>query len=360
MAGSLIAEGDLSRASGQQAKRVAGLDSIRLVCALWVVFNHFGFIPLFGNVSKSTFVGKALVGSYNNLVSGPAAVIVFFVISGFCIHYPFRKGQPLSPVPYYSRRYIRILTPMFFAILLARPLGINLTLLNDSILWSLLAEEIYYAVYPLLSFLGRRFGWMSLLSVAYAGSVLVILRDPSAGNYPSYGPYLNWLLGLPCWLLGCYLAENFDRLKNVAVSRSSIWLWRGGALALSAICSALRFHSPIKYPWTLNLFAVFVFFWLGREIAYYMERRPFPVLENNGRWSYSIYLIHLHAQALFLLLAPALGGGLFGWLARNAFILLVCFAFYAVVEKPSHLMARRFATKIAVLTSPRILPESAA
>jgi peptidoglycan/LPS O-acetylase OafA/YrhL len=360
MAESLVAE-DVVRDAGElPSKRVAGLDSIRLICALWVVFNHFGFIPLFTGVSKATLPGKALVGVYNNLISGPAAVIVFFVISGFCIHYPFRKGLPLAPVPYYSRRYIRILTPMFFAILFARPLGINLTLLNDSILWSLLAEEIYYALYPLLSFSGRRFGWLPLIAVAYAGSILVVLRDPSAGNYPSYGPYLNWLLGLPCWLLGCYLAESFEGLKTFAASRWRIWLWRGGALALSAVCSMLRFHSPVKYPWTLNLFAVFVFFWLGKEIAYYKVRKPLAILEKNGRWSYSIYLIHLHAQALYMLLSPPFEAELLGWLVRNLFLLLVCFAFYAVIEKPSHLMARRFASKIALLKRPRILPESTA
>src|SRR5947207_15870928 len=111
------------------SKRVAGLDSIRLICALWVVFSHFGAFPLIDGIDKSNFVGRIVAGFYNNLFSGPAAVIVFFVISGFCINYPYRRGERIPLVSYYSRRYLRILVPMAAAILLGMPLGLNLGLL---------------------------------------------------------------------------------------------------------------------------------------------------------------------------------------------------------------------------------------
>src|SRR3954469_20376023 len=131
-----------------QSRHVAGLDSVRLVCAAWVLFGHFRFFPLAGFVASWPRVPRLVEAALGNLFSGPAAVIVFFVISGFCIHYPFRDGKPIPLLSYYSRRYLRVLVPMGAAILLGKALGVELTLLKDSILWSLIAEEIYYLLYP--------------------------------------------------------------------------------------------------------------------------------------------------------------------------------------------------------------------
>ncbi len=100
---------------------------------------------------------------------------------------------------YYLRRYIRILVPMGVAILLALPLKLRLGIFSDSILWSLLCEEIYYFIYPGLLRLRDRLGWRTLLVLAFFVSLLTILTNPGAREYPSYGPWLNWALGLPCW-----------------------------------------------------------------------------------------------------------------------------------------------------------------
>jgi peptidoglycan/LPS O-acetylase OafA/YrhL len=328
-----------------EAKRVAGFDSIRLICALWVVFGHFGAFPLIEGIDKSQFIGWSIAGFYNNVFSGPAAVIIFFVISGFCINYPFRNGRTPQLLPYYSRRYIRILIPMALAIILAWPLGIKLHLLNGSILWSLLAEEIYYAIFPFLLILKKRFGWLTLTIAAYVLSIGVVLQDPGAGDYPSYGPYLNWLLGLPCWLLGCSLSERYGG-EMMRDPGKHIWIWRICVLLAICFCSVLRFHSPVKYPWTLNFFAILVYFWLKREIRFYRYRKPIALLERNGKWSYSIYLMHLHGQAIYgMLVIPNLGAVL-NWTVRNLFILIVCHAFYRLVEKPSHALAREAGNRI--------------
>src|ERR1700750_1834830 len=104
-------------------KRIKGLDTLRFILALWVVIGHFGLVPL--PVSKETIYGELGVGLYNNMISGPAAVIVFFVISGFCIYYPYRNSDSILLGPYYTRRYIRILTPMIFALAAARLLSLG-------------------------------------------------------------------------------------------------------------------------------------------------------------------------------------------------------------------------------------------
>jgi peptidoglycan/LPS O-acetylase OafA/YrhL len=320
---------------------VGGLDGIRFVCASWVVFGHFGFAPFTQGIDRSHPLGLAVSVLFNNLFSGPAAVIVFFVISGFCIHYPFRDGHPIPLRAYYTRRYLRVLIPMAAAILLAAPLRIDLM---HSVLWSLICEEIYYLLYPLVLVpLRRRMRWWPIIAVSYVLAFAVVLSNPRLGNYGEHGPALNWILGLPCWLLGCQLAES---LPFRTPSRLGIWTWRAGILGLATVCSVLRFHSPLTYPWTLNWFALAAFFWLGRETAYFAAHGGSAWLEKNGKWSYSLYLTHYQARVFYGLVGLPFLGHLLDWILRTGFIYGCSYAFYRLVEKPSHEFARTIGRRL--------------
>lgn len=335
-----------------KAIRVRGLDTLRFILASWVVFGHLGFLGL--DIQPKAGLSQIARGLFANLFSGPAAVIVFFLISGFCIHFPYRSGKQIAPLPYYSRRYVRILLPMVGAIALGRLANTPLTLLNDSILWSLLCEEIYYAIYPALILLKNNIGWKALLVLSACVSVAVLAVDPRAGDYPSYGFSLNWLLGLPCWLMGCWLAENFERRPPASVTLSSIWTWRLGIWFLSSLTSVLRFHTPIGYPWTLNLFAVVALFWLEREIAFFSAHPPLSSLEWAGKWSYSLYLVHLPLATLSLSLLGGPARGPLRWLFQVTFTYVGCYLFYLLVEKPSHHLARRLSVLVGALQKKRL------
>ena len=120
-----------------------------------------------------------------------------------------------------------------------------------------------------------------------------------------------------------------------------MWGWRLAVWVVSSLCSVLRFHSPVGYPWTLDLFALLVFFWLREEIIYSQTQKRGRFLEWAGKWSYSLYLMHLIANAAFLRLnTPNLGFNL-NWLQKFLFILSFAYGFYLLVEKPGHLVARR-------------------
>jgi peptidoglycan/LPS O-acetylase OafA/YrhL len=322
--------------------RVRGLDSIRFICAVWVLVGHAGPLPYVMDIDRSTTFGLLVSGVLHNLISGPAAVIVFFVISGFCIHFPYRHATTVQLLPYFARRHIRILTPVAAAILLGGLVGVRLPIFQDSILWSLVCEEVYYTLYPLILRARALWGWPRLIGLAFASAYAVVLTNPTAGNYPSYGPALNWILGIPCWLLGCQLAERWDIISpDVPIGRQGIWVWRIGVLATSVVLSGLRFHTPLTYPWTLDLFAILVAMWLGREVVAWIHRPPLWLLELGGLFSYSIYLVHLHGLALFQRLGLGVGLPiLVGWLWELLFVLAVCLLFYAVVERPSHRLAR--------------------
>ena len=93
------------------------------------------------------------------------ADLLFFVISGFCIHYPYRAPNTFVLLPFLARRYLRIGIPLAAAVLLAHPFQVNLAIFHNSILWSLVAELIYYSLYPTLRRLKERFGWNKIIGV---------------------------------------------------------------------------------------------------------------------------------------------------------------------------------------------------
>lgn len=284
-------------------------------------------------------------------------MIVFFVISGFCIHYPYARSLQIPSLSsYLVRRYLRIGIPLMVAIGMASALKVNLSLFNDSILWSLVAEVVYYGLYPSL-LVGRRkyTSWAPLILGSVGMALVLASTNPTAGNYPSYGNWLNWVLGLPCWLSGCWLAERVQKREMpLATSSRSIWIWRLSIWGLATICSILRFHSPMGYPWTLNLFAVAVVFWLAQEIAHCMAA-PFPRwLEWAGTWSYSLYLVHLLSLPVYHRLEIPNLGYFLNWVFLILVVLLCSYLFYLLVELPGHFVARSAGKLLSVIpSSPR-------
>ena len=326
--------------------RVRGLDSIRFVLACIVAIGHNGQFPLLEGIDSTSRIGLIARGLYAGTINGPAAVIVFFIISGFCIHFQYRNGEQLRCLPYYLRRYLRILIPLIAGIGIVCFVGISLPDFVDSILWSIICEEIYYLLYPVLLLVARRYGWKILLAISFAMSIGVAWTNPAAGSYPSYGWQFNWLLGLPCWILGCNLAEKADSLYT-PISTMLIWGWRIVVWVASGICLGLRFHSPIGYPHTLNLFAILSYFWLQQETRYFRHCNPPQLLEWGGKWSYSLYLLHIPANLVYNHLAVPNFGFILNWLFRFGWVLGSAYAFYLIIERPSHWFARWVGSRVA-------------
>lgn len=331
---------------GVKSEYLRGISTIRFLCALWVVVGHVGNAPLTDHFDKSTTIGFVVHGFYNSLISGPAAVIVFFIISGVCIHMPHARDNRIPSIGHYLiRRYVRIALPLIIAIVLAEfVFDVNLTLFGDSILWSLFAELVYYTIYPIVLYL-RRAGvpWTYLVAMALAEALIVAASNPTAGNYPSYGLSANWLLGLPCWITGCLVAEHIHRFRATPPSRATIWSLRLSVLALSALCMVLRFHTAIGYPWSLNLFALVAGYWILMEIRFSDVHSPPAILEWAGSWSYSLYLVHLLAHVFFIRMLFPDNDRLVNWLVQMMFILLFSYVFARLFEFPSHRLARSLA-----------------
>lgn len=325
-------------------KRIAPILSVRFFLALWVFLSHFPY-PVFTE-DQSNPVLWVVRSVLRNSFNGPAAVITFFVISGFCIHFPNRQNIEIpSWASYYARRYVRILIPMGLAITLAIPLKLKLGLYINYILWSLLCEEIYYFLYPGLLRLRDLLGWRALMTLAWVASLLVLLTNPAAKEYHNLGPSLTWVLGLPCWLMGVRMAERLDIFSPRSVGALQVWSWRLGVWALSLGLSALRFHTVIGFPWTLNLFAIVATLWLQREISYYHSLSVIPAFEKMGDASYSVYLTHMHG-AMLTGWITAMSTQL-GWWLNVAITVIFSSVFYLCIERPSHQLARNLSRRFA-------------
>ncbi len=337
--------------SSDGARHFLILDALRFLLALWVVLAHTGLPPIFDIVHPGGAVGHVIVQIYHSLVYGMTAVMGFFVISGFCIHLPFRKGKPLPIGRFYARRYVRIMIPVIAGVLLFRLIG-NLPLYGDksvwweSVLWSLVCEEFYYAVYPLMLWFRRRFGWAWLIAPAYVASFAVTLSHIHLPNWFAFGPVQTAIALYPVWLLGCVLAEQSDALPALT-SRTTLWAWRLGIWFCASLCLVLNFRRIVLFPQTMALFGTLAYFWLRHELAFRppaaSPQRITRVLAAAGAWSYSLYLMHIPMSMLYGKLSASLPTPppMLGWFTLKIFVLTCAFAFYLAVERPSHRLARR-------------------
>ncbi len=332
-----------ARPPGEPA-RIAGLDTLRFVAASMVVLSHLGPPPLLAGLERSHPVAWLLSASYGVAWNGPAAVIVFFVVSGLCIHWPSLSRRPHWP-EYFVRRYVRIGIPLLASIALASAVGIPYLGLSESILWSLQCELIYYTLYPLLLLLRDRFGWRPIAFASFAlAAAVIVLVDPRALPYPAFGWAKQWIIGLPCWLLGCLLAERLH--ERPARTNPHIWAFRLAVWLASAAALALRFHTPIGYPWTLNAFSLLVYAWLLVEIPHLSASRVPRWSERLGLFSYSLYLVHLAAWEIFKKYYRLKLGHFIDWALLMGLSLGLAYLFFLVCEEPSQKLARRLAQSL--------------
>lgn len=350
------------------------IDAIRFMAAFWVLMYHFkppAFKALLPH--KLGFLGGALWSGSTALFAGPAAVIVFFVISGYCIHNAYHRDAALKPINYYASRFIRIGLPLVLLLLLVDPLPTGQNYLG-SVLWSLYCEMVYYAVYPLLRPRFRYIGDMVVIS-ALAGGVMVaavrLFGHPVCANcaYETYHVPGTALLYAAGWILGAFIAETqrntslfqvhgaysrttllMKRVLDVCVARMSghLVLLRCVVMLSGALIMILLSESSLKpkfFPLipsdvTLPVFQFLAAIWIATETATPSDAKLWTRLATLGAWSYSLYLCH--KIALSLLETTSFDeNGRFAWFVEVALALAISYAFYRLIEKPSHLISQR-------------------
>ena len=329
--------------NSEKTPPLPAVDAVRLLCAVWVGFSHMGGPPvdealkMFGLTGAAQLLAMVLRG----LFCGPAAVMVFFVISGFCIHYPFVRGQTFHWRGFLISRLTRITIPMLVAIGIF--VAFHALAMLELILWSIYCEMLYYAAYPILRRAFDVGGVRKVLFASFLISAALMFFYPwqNGSEWKAPNHAITALLLAPGWILGCLLAEvQVSRSDSVAkdpISLSRLWLLRSLVLLSSVAAQALHFKSPVCYRYTMPLFSILVFAWLMVE---FRNTRIPRWIVNAGKACYSIYLMHWLAEPITAFLLPH-GDRMLQWTGRFLAAAVCATVFYWVIERPSHQFARR-------------------
>ena len=159
------------------------LDALRFVLAFWATVGHFGMPSLLGDPTTGTGYWFLLKRGWNTVVFGTPAVIVFFVISGFCIHLPFRG---LAEMLHFKLHISYTLTMVWFGVL--------------AFLW-VRAELAHGKISAPNHYLVAAGAWSYSLHLVHVqgAEVLGPLR------LPSLGPVLDWPLSMASSIAFAYL-----------------------------------------------------------------------------------------------------------------------------------------------------------
>lgn len=332
-----------ARSVAGETKRpeIAGINSLRFVAATCVVLSHGGAFPFSEYFSAHAGISRILLGVYTCAFNGPAAVLVFFVISGFCIHYSFASGMPFRTIPFLTRRMIKIAIPVAAALSLAAMLGPYARGGLYLVLWSLYCEMIYYIAYPLMKLIFLRTGLFLFTAALFLASLVLIAVFWRILYFQDLPVVLTAVMMLPAWLAGCLLAEIVANGSAIRL-RGNIFLWRLVLWGYATGAELFFYHGNVKMGWPalLTPFYVFAFFWLLKEMQHFKKRGTCPLLEWCGKWSYSLYLIH---NIVIFETLDFPGSPTRVWAIRIVGILASSLIFYGLVEFPAHQLARRAA-----------------
>lgn len=334
--------------------RIKGLDTIRFTAAIFVLFAHIGMpLPsLINNHPQAHLIKQFLSCLFN----GPAAVIVFFIISGFCIHHPNQQKDNIDVASFYTRRLIRIGIPAITMVLIYHLLNIELKAPHYQTLWSVICELVYYLLYPVIFYINKKLEWKYLVGFAYLCAITLLLINTEkvlAGmqSYVAMG-LSTWIIGLPCWLLGCWLSENYQKFK--LLESSKIWACRFLIIFLLIILRIVKSHVTSVFGsncYTLNAFAMIACIWIAYELKYFSENPPNRLLESAAKWSYSLYLIHPAVRHILYQIK------IYSPHYQHLLIMLMCFllayVFYLLIEFPAHKLATVLSIKLKSTTLKR-------
>jgi peptidoglycan/LPS O-acetylase OafA/YrhL len=297
--------------------RVAGLDGLRGLAALYVVLFHCWLLTFRGFPVNT---GPPWLGW---LMYGHLAVVFFFVLSGFSLAVsPARHGWRLGGKARFARRRAwRILPPYWAALAFSLIIAWTVTpqlrtgpptgrsvlvyglLLQDFVraptpnaaFWSIAVEAGLYLGLPLLLLIRRRAGAVVALAAVTVPVIVFGLVHPGLspvdkqrGLTPEFAP----LFAAGVIAAGVIVAP--DRVRRLP------WQWLAPLAAVPVVALIVR-NGPV---WTSGHY-----YWLDLAIgpafalliAAVATRRPAPLVwllatrpvRGLGAISYSLYLIHL-------------------------------------------------------------------
>lgn len=343
--------------------RANAIDSLRGGAALAVVLLHAKGMLWVGTSATWAKYGlgfepNAWLGYLSfPILFGYLGVYLFFVLSGYCIHYrgahdlAANTDKQLDVKTFALRRFVRIY-PVYFAALCVTVLVDSLVISNglvqlddnqdrtlftflanllslqglfaptfgsNGVLWTLSLEMHLYAVYPILYYLSRKFDAKRTLIFTLLVSLGYIFIDDLVGirqRLPApYGIGPVFLSYWFTWTLGFYLAEvnagrsslpaGFYRISLLSALTAIVLVLLGKFTyihmvdtffydSVTTICTAVAFGGLVSWSTTRR----------GKE---FLDGILGRFLAKVGVFSYSLYAIHAPVLLLFKSAIVALG-----------------------------------------------------
>ena len=254
------------------------------------------------------------------------AVMLFFLVSGFCIHYPYAaSGRSWELKSYTIRRFLRIYPPYLAAVVfgvliegilshyfdqevspVAKVLQTVFMVQNYSsdggqmysnpALWSLPVEVELYLVYPLFYLLLRRCGikWSMFSAGVVSTAALALLLGPNLQNYNNtqigYGGHfaVYWII----WCAGALLAEWVKR-EQLPKWHPGLWLVMAFALLAGISVTLLKLLVVIQeLVWGGFYFTVMLWGLTQTEPLGFLSPKMRKTFSFLGLIAYSLYLLN--------------------------------------------------------------------
>lgn len=317
------------------SKRLPGVDGLRAVAALWVVFFH---ITAFSQAQFPQVPGLDLF-----LRSGSTGVSLFLVLSGFCLFLPFAGGRThrFKPGQFFVRRARRLMPAYYVAVAasfvvavattgfqhlpnmtlsdaawqVATHLTLTHTLFPDTFyslngaFWSLGLEWQLYLALPLLIWITARYGLARAAALAISVNVVYRLGlDVAMGAGVLEKSSILASSVLANQLPGRWAEFAFGMVAADLYARGHIERYQRFVPVLIALMIALVPVSLVASRFELShlaygaLFVTLLCIVIANDnpIARFLAWRPLVAL---GTMSYSLYLVH---QPIIQSLADAL------------------------------------------------------
>ena len=315
-----------------ERRRLAGIDALRGAAALGVVLVHLPTTAHLRPYQGSEITFANLLRLFFDL--GSSGVILFFLISGFCVHWRWAAARrietenPLGVLPFWKRRFRRLWPPyaaalvMYLAVLTLLDrfhwnlrgfydVGMHVLMIHNldprvtysifGALWSVAVEAQMYLAYFLFLAMRTKWGWKTTLLFGLGlrlgwGAVALTVPAIWPGHAVPWGECMlySWCL----FMLGALSVEMYEGV----VPTSPAWnqpilaaVFLGIAFAMSTLSRVTVLTPWIeKTDWQVNeLFMALGFFitlnWTARREPHAGWARWLAAV---GVFSYSLYLTH--------------------------------------------------------------------
>ena len=366
----------------ETSMKLPSIDVLRGVAALGVAWFHsrvdlwVGFKAIQADPGAYSAFDRGLSFLSLPISQMGGIVMLFFVLSGFCIHLPVAsKGITPNWRAYAVRRLLRIY-PAYLAVLLFCFLaaliffnGLNGQFTEISLyaasaamiqnwvfggsqvamnpsLWTIPIEVESYLVYPLLLWLFRKLG----LRVAIAftlfctgiGATLFYL-----GYGQSTATFFKYAI---IWNSGAWLAEAYARGRLPRWTRWHFMGMVGAAVVTMMLGLAGVNYFYLHYGWALCSFLLLLWV-LGPGATFFFGNQWWvPPLVFTGTVSYSLYLLHFPlfklAGAAWIHLYGSKPESFLVPTLATVLVVPMAWVFYRLIELPSHDLARKLGSSI--------------